>query len=299
MDVLEVHEFQSFTPKEQDLIDMMQQAEQYMNCSCNKVRSFYHSCLKRAAVSHFHALFDTALARYDYSDSELTCPFIIAAQSGNNHALRAILTKNNKVINYACSAFAGCEHRYSALILACDCGHAETVAYLLLRGAHPHQGAKGAFPLIQTIKKDRLSCTQILLEGRLNNKASPNCAAPDESFGSLLHWALSLGNRNAHVKLMLQHGVRINLIRKEKEYQQEGTPLMVAVSYANLEGVRMLLDAKADTSLKKPFNGQTAKQQAGVSWNIESDPQKKAIRHQILQLLVSAEANVAQTHGAS
>ena len=292
MDAPELGESKSITPTEQDLIDIMYQAENYMTCSCNNVRSFYQSCLNRAAARHFNTLFDIAFSSYTYSDLDLVCPLIAAAEYGNTHALRKIIERSKEAINYVCVQHSDCKRRGTALVLASSKGHSDVVSYLLLWGADPHIGTgTEQFPLIQAIKNDKSTCTQVLLEGRVKNKANPNCEAPDEMFGSLLHWALSLGNRNAHVKHLIENGAAINFMRKGKKYEQEGTPLMVAVAYANLDGVKMLLDAKADISVKKTFNRHTAKQQAALSWHIESNPEKKNTRHQILSLLTSAESN--------
>lgn len=240
----------------------------------------------------------------DFTRTELACPFVIAASKGYWYAAEKILARSKGVIvNDSCQAHKkesfDCKAiETSALATAAKNGRAQLVANLLAyesgTAIDPELVHKNKrTPLMEAIEHDKLACTQALLQGKLK-KSNPNAVIPDKSFGSVLHWTLSLEDRSQHARALLVHGADKNLIRKEKEYQQEGTPLMVAVAHANMEGVQALLDAKADISIKHPLNKLTALEQARMKLNIaSSEPRKK-----IVELLEKAAINSNITPGA-
>lgn len=248
----------------------------------------------------------------DFTRTELACSFVTAVSQGYWYGAQKLLERSKGVIindscqvpthtasvpknsNVLCCVAA----ETSALASAAKNGHSQVIANLLAyesgTAINPEVAHKNKkTPLMEAIEHDKLACTQALLQGKLK-KANPSAPLADKSFGSVLHWALSLKDRNQHVKALLDHGANKDLIRKEKEYQQEGTPLMVAVAYANLEGVQALIEAKADLTLKHPFSKLTAKELGQMKANIEHTP----VRQTIVRMLTQAEAGHAVTPGA-
>lgn len=297
---------------------------EYMNNAC--ASSDHHARVQFCSYTLWwavkegnHQVFDAALhfwnhwksqclLELDFTRTELACPFVTAASKGYWYGAQKLLERSKgSIINDSCQAqthVAGVPQNsvvkcciakeHNALAAASKNGHPQVVANLLeYKSDTPldvdRVGKNKKTALMEAIAHDKLACTQALLQGKLK-KSNPNAPLADKSFGSVLHWALSCLDRNQHVKALIENGADINLIRKEKEYQQEGTPLMVAVAYANLEGVRLLLEAKAKTEPKHPFNNMTAKELAHQKIGIEQTPERRAIRQQIFDLLAQAES---------
>lgn len=304
---------------------------EYMNIACAYVD--HHSKVQFCTYTLWWAInegnnqiFDSALhywnhwksqcfLEFDSTRAELECPFVTAASKGYWYGAQKLLERSKgAIINEGCQVAA---HKKgflnpisescvavetSALAAAAKNGHAQFITQLLeYKSPVPLDvdlvGTNKKTPLMEAIEHDKIACTQALLQGILK-KANPNAPLADKSFGSVLHWALSLKDRNQHVKALLEHGANKNLIRKEKEYQQEGTPLMVAVAYANEEGVRLLLAAKAKTELKHPFNKLTAKELAEMKAQIDMDAERKKSSQEIIMLLTQAAATSNVTPGA-
>jgi hypothetical protein len=287
----------------------------YMNAACASANKhitvqFCSYTLLWAIYEGNNKIFDAALDTWnrwkrlsfeDFTRTELACPFVIAASRGYWYAAQKLLERSEgAIINDSCKAHKPnecCAVETSALAIAAKNGHAKVIANLLAYESDTAINPEGAHknkktPLMEAIEHDKLACTQALLQGKLK-KANPTAPLLDKSFGSILHWALSLKDRSQHVKALLEHGANKDLIRKEKEYQQEGTPLMVAVAYANLEGVQTLLEAKADLTLKHPFSKLTAKELGQMKAGIEQTP----VRQNIIRMLAQAEAGHAVTPG--
>lgn len=271
---------------------------------------FWSYTLLWAIQENNNEIFDAALAQWniykaksfdDFTRRELACPFVTAASHGNCYILEKLLDRaKGTIINDSCKihqtsvCFAT---KCAALTVAAQRGHTAVVTALL---THPSIDVELAdknnrTALIDAIGHDKLLCTHALLRGAVK-KANPNARMPDKSFGSVLHWALSLGDRNQHVKALLDNGADKDLIYKEKEHQQEGTPLMVAVAYANKEGVELLLAAKAKRDIPHPFSKMTAKELAEMKCRIEQNPDRKRTREQIIALLT--DDVITQTPGA-
>jgi hypothetical protein len=288
----------------------------YMNQACawadkNSKVQFCTYTLLWAINEGNNQIFDAALHYWnhwksksieDFTRIELACPFVSAASKGYWYGAQKLLERSKgQIINDSCKAHKPnecCAVETSALAIAAKNGHAQLIANLLAyesdTAINPEVANKNKkTPLMEAIEHDKLACTQALLQGKLK-KANPSAPLADKSFGSVLHWALSLKDRSQHVKALLEHGAHKDLIRKEKEYQQEGTPLMVAVAYANLEGVQTLLEAKADLTLKHPFSKLTAKELGQMKAGIEQTP----VRQNIVRMLAQAEAGHAVTPGA-
>lgn len=301
---------------------------EYMHSACtfanhHNTVQFCSYSLRWAVQAENNQVFDAALYYWnqykkqsieDFTRAELACPFVTAASMGYWYGAQKLLERSKGVIiNDSCqvpthftvarnSTVVSCvAAETSALAIAAKNGHSQVITNLLEYKSDTQLnvevvGKNKKNPLMEAIEHDKLACTQALLQGKLK-KANPNLLTPDKSFGSILHWALSLGNRNTHVKLLVEHGADVNLINA-KNNPQEGAPLMVAVAHANSEGVKILLDAKAKTDLKHPFNTMTAKELAEMKIQIEQDPEKKKIRQNILSILTQVELGNAVTPGA-
>ena len=265
--------------------------------------SYYEYCMKWGIECNQEPVFNFALKKWaeeagnradnnPFMRERLPCTLVTATKYNRIWAIEKICDcSRNVIIDSACTQKT-CNN-FTPLIMAAYMGHSQAVTFLLFKGATPEIiGGDDSTALIEAIKHDKLACTHALLA-----KASPNSVMPDNSFGSVLHWALSLGNRNEHVRALLNKGARKNLIRKQIEYEQEGTPLMVAVAHLNLDGVRILLEEKVNLKLKKTFNRGLLKQQVGctatehaqLAFEIECVPQRKEIRRQIFEMLTHAE----------
>lgn len=298
---------------------------EYMNNACSFAH--HHSRVQFCTYSLWWAIqegnnqvFDSALHYWnhykkhsleDFTRTELACPFVTAASKGYWYGAQKLLERSKgAIINDGCQvavhkkAFLNpisesCEAvESSALAAAVKNGHTQVVANLLAYQSgtplNPELANKNKkTPLMEAIEHDKLACTQALLQGKIK-KVNPNAPWLDKSFGSVLHWALSLKDRNQHVKALLEHGADKNLIRKEKEYQQEGTPLMVAVSYANEEGVKLLLESQVNVDLKHPLSKLTAKELAEMKASIEPT----STRQNIFKMLIQAESGNITTLGA-
>lgn len=299
---------------------------EYMNAACacahghsNKVRFCTYS-LGWAIQEGNNQVFDGALYFWNhwkawsidnFTRDELACPFVTAASKGYWYGAQKLLERSKGTIindfcyvpshksSYntpSCVAVGSC-----ALALAAKNGHGQFIVQLFEYKSPVTLdvdlvGSNKKTPLMEAIEHDKLACTQSLLQGALK-KANPNFPLPDKSFGSILHWALSLSDRTQHVKALIDHGADINLINV-KNNPQEGTPLMVAMAYSNLEGVRLLLAAKAKIELKHPFNKLTAKELAMMKTQINLGDERKKANQEIVMLLTQAEAVNQVTPGA-
>lgn len=301
---------------------------EYMNSAC--ASSDHHARVQFCSYTLWwavkegnHQVFDAALhfwnhwksqffLEFDSTQAELACPFVTAASKGYWYGAQKLLERSKgAIINGNCQArthVAGVPQNsmvicciakeHNALAAASKNGHPQVVANLLeYKSDTPldvdRVGKNKKTALMEAITHDKLACTQALLQGKLK-KSNPNVPLADKSFGSILHWAISLGNRNQHVKILLEHGADKNLIRKEKEYQQEGAPLMVAVAYANEEGVKLLLASHANVDLKHPLSNLTAKELAQMRCGIAPTP----TRQNILKMISQAESDSCVTPGA-
>lgn len=298
----------------------------YMNTACasadrhSKVQ-FCTYTLLWATYEGNDQIFDAALNYWnhwknksieDFTRTELACPFVTAASKGYWYGAQKLLERSKGVIiNDGCQVpihVAGVPQnsnviccigkQYSALAAAAKNGHSHLIANLLEYFSDTpldvdRVGKNKKTALMEAIAHDKLACTRALLQGKLK-KSNPNAPLADKSFGSVLHWALSFPELIQHVKALIENGADINLIRKEKEYQQEGTPLMIAVAYANEEGVRLLLEAKARVELKHPLSNLAAKELAQMRCEIVPSQ----ARQNILRMLTQAESDSCVTPGA-
>lgn len=269
----------------------------YMNAACASANKhitvqFCSYTLLWAIYEGNNKIFDAALDTWNrwkrlsieaFTRTELACPFVIAASRGYWYAAQKLLERSKgAIINDSCrthkpSECCGVEN--SALTLAAKYGHTQFIASLLAYASdtsvYPDQIVNKKTALMEAISYDQLASTRALLQGKL--KANPHLPLPDKSFGSVLHWALSLGNKNHHVKALLEHGADKNLIQKGREYQHEGTPLMVAVAYANEDGVKILLAHGADTALVHPYSKMTALELARMKKTVQDSTERKNI----------------------
>lgn len=290
---------------------------QYMGQACcfvhhHNLVQFWSYTLLWAIQENNNEIFDAALAKWnhykanslellEFTRRELACPFVSAAARGNCYAMQKLLDRSKAtIINDSCKVHQSSEcfaTKCTALTVASQRGNSVAVTALLTQPSIDVELAdkNNRTALMGAIEHDKISCTHALLRGAVK-KANPNARMPDKSFGSVLHWALSLGDRNQHVKALLDNGADKDLIYKEKEHQQEGTPLMVAVAYANKEGVELLLAAKAKRDIPHPFSKMTAKELAEMKCQIEQNPDRKRTREQIIALL--ADDVITQTPGA-
>ena len=230
--------------------------------------------------------------------SHLARALIESASKGNCNIIEKLLkVTDGKVTDWLyCSPDAPIYGPITAIGLAAHKGHHLGVRLLLAHNANPELGMprNDATPLRLAINNNKLLCTQEFFKG--NQKANPNSAG-GSSFGSILHWTLSREDRNEHAKVLIEHGADVNFINAKND-PHEGTPLMVAVAYANLEGVQLLLAAKADAKLKHPFNSMTAKELAEMKIAIEPIPERKRVRKEIFELLKQAENYASVMPGA-
>lgn len=274
--------------KTQQFIEYMNDTINHRNDAAEGIRTCRFAINFACSIEN-PTLFEAALKRWmEFPDrngrwsegkepSHLAQALIQSASRGNCNFLEKILkvTDGKVTDGMYCSPDAPIYGPITAIGLAAHNGHHLAVRLLLAHNADPELGMprNGATPLRLAIRNGKLLCTQEFFKG--DQKANPNSAGAD-TFGSILHWTLSLGNRNEHVRVLIQNGADRNLVNA-KNNPHEGTPLMVAVAYANLEGVQILLAAKADISIKHPFNNLTALEQAKIKLNIVPSEIRKKI----------------------
>lgn len=264
----------------------------------------YHT-LRFAAKIENNEIFEKFLKRWEQlpkksffnsgrEDSDLLEPLLIAAAVGNCSFLGTIINRTNgTIINNTSPSYP-----YTALGYAARGGHYNAVKLLLAYNADPHcfHPDNKKIPLALAIEAGKILCVKELLTND-TRKAEPNTPIHDKSFASLLHWALSLGNRNESVRELIAHGAWVNYISLDHQLQRKGTPLMVAIDVANKEGVEILLGTpKID--FRSSVNGRTPREFAEHKTEIEWDDRRKIVRREIVELLKKAEAHATETPGA-
>lgn len=201
-------------------------------CNINAVDSEGNTALCYA-VTHKHEEIVRLLlengANPDIKNKNGWTPLISAAFDGYSEIV-SMLIKHGADLNakeYKTNA--------TALHLAAQIGHAETVEVLIANGANTEALQKnGATPLLMAVQQGQMTSVLTLLR----NGANPE--AVDPKGRTPLHIAVNRGYPEIALAL-INHGVIVDC----KEYQG-ATPLFLAAAYGMLDMVLTLLDVGAD-----------------------------------------------------
>lgn len=185
---------------------------------------------------------------------------ILAADNGNQNIVQELLRYDPVNSLYKIKVNLKGTKGTTAVILASQEGHSDIVRILIESGAgFDLQNNDGATALYFAAKNNHVSVVEILLRGG----ADPNLQAEDGATPLIVTVQF---NREDVVRILLDK----NLCQANVNLQDKHgvTALMVAVAKANLEIVKMLLNADAEVDVQDSL-GITALMSAVVNNNIE------------------------------